>query len=401
MTAVGLDSVSTAAAARAGISRLRESDQFLDAHGSPIIESCIPWMYPQDEPAGPEEPEPEDEPEAEFSQAPDDVAATDEAEPGEQDEAVPEGDEELDAYELARQANDVDRVTRAARGCVEGVLAARFDGESGAGRKASLFLGVGQASRPGPRFEGAAHEVANGLLASLRHRAERADLTLIPTGNASVIRGLALAAARVGQDPATACLIGGIDSLLPLETLNWYEAARRLKSGSPGRNHGLSPAEAVGFVVVERLTSARSAGRPILAEVAGVGVAAEPNPFLSDRPSRGEGLTEACRMALAASAVPPGEIGAVLCDLDGEFHRAKEWALAEIRCFGNAVARPLFHPADCFGSIGAASAAVLVGIAAVGLSRGWFTKPVLVFCSDDAGECGALVLAPPRDSRPR
>jgi 3-oxoacyl-[acyl-carrier-protein] synthase-1 len=251
---------------------------------------------------------------------------------------------------------------------------------------------VAGASRPGPRFEGTAQEFANDLLASLQRWARQANLTVIDTGNTSVIHGLKLAAARLAEDPSSVCIVGGIDSLLSLETLNWYETAERLKSGSVGRNHGLSPAEGVGFLVVETAASAQRESRGILAEVAGIGLATESDPFFSERPSRGQGLTEACRTALAASAIPLGEVGTVLCDLDGEFHRAKEWALAELRCFGNAGARTLLHPADCLGSVGAASAALLISIAAVAFSRRWFTKPVLVFCSDDAGECGAVVL---------
>jgi 3-oxoacyl-[acyl-carrier-protein] synthase-1 len=157
----------------------------------------------------------------------------------------------------------------------------------------------------------------------------------------------------------------------------------------------LPPAEGVGFLVVETAESARRGARPILAEVLGLGLTTEPNPFLSDRPSRGEGLTAACRNALAASRIAAAEVGASLIDLDGEFHRAKEWAFAEARCFGGAGTRALVHPADCLGSVGAASGAVLVAIATAGFSGGWFTQPVLVVCSDDAGECGAVVLAPP------
>jgi len=44
------------------------------------------------------------------------------------------------------------------------------------------------------------------------------------------------------------------------------------------------------------------------------------------------------------------------------------------------------------GSIGAASGAILMNIAAVGLSRGWIEKYAMVFCSDDEGERGSVVL---------
>jgi 3-oxoacyl-[acyl-carrier-protein] synthase-1 len=399
MTGVGLDATSTAAAVRAGISRLRASDQFRDRHGNPVVESCIPWLAADDD----EEDEPEDA--APPDDGGDDDGDDDAGPEGPNDaaaaDAADEGGDVSDAWELARQSDDVQRVVDAARQCLAALLETHFPpGKPGAGA-AALVVGVAGSWRPGPRFEGAArpegagYEGARTLLGVLHGRFPRAELTLVPTGNASAIHGLALAAQRVASDPGALCVVVGIDSLLPIDTLNWYESAGRLKSVTPGRNHALSPAEAVGVLVVESAQSARRAGRRVLAEVAGVGIAVEPNPFLSDRPSRAEGLTAACRTALAARAPNGDGVGMVLADLDGEFHRSKEWALVQSRCFRAADAPPLLHPADCFGSVGAASGAVLVGIACAGLAGGWFTKPVLVVCSDDAGECGAVLLTPP------
>ena len=397
MTAVGLHAESTAASVRAGVSGLRLSDQYEDSSGSPIVESCIPWLKQEEEPPAANEPEPLDD-----GPAPGPAWDEEESEAGEgegiDEESEPEASEDADAYELARQADDVERAVQAAHECLAGLLMTYFGpGERGGGA-ASLFLGVAEGARPGPRFEGARQESANGLLALLSRRVVGAELSVLRTGNASSIHGLKLAAASLASDPSSMCVVGAFDSLLSNDTLNWYEAAERLKSGSLGRNHGLSPAEAVGFAVVEMVASAERSGRRILAEVAGIGLATEPSPVLSDRPSRGQGLTEACRIALAESGVPPREVSTVLGDLDGEFHRAKEWALAETRCFGSAGERVLVHPADCLGSVGASSSAVLIAIAAVGISRRWFTAPVLVFSSDDAGECGAVVLTPPSDS---
>lgn len=389
MTSVGLDSTATAAATRAGVSRLRESDQFNDTHGNPIIESCIPWLPADDEPSEVED--------ALAADSDDEDAAGLEMAAGDDEDAEADNNGALDPYDLARQTDDLRRVLQAAEQCFADLLEAHFPPRAPEGNTASLAVCVAGGWRPGPRFEGAAQEVAKELLISFRRRVPRADLTIIPTGNAAAIHGLALATQRVAANPMTVCVVAAIDSLLPLETLEWYESAGRLKSASPGRNHGLPPAEAVGFLVVETAQSAQRAGRQILAEISGIGLAIEPNPFLSDRSSRGQGLTEACRKALATSGVPAGDVGAVLADLDGEFHRAKEWALAETRCFGSAGAPALIHPADCFGSVGAASAAVLLGIAAIGLVQGRFTKPVLVICSDDAGECGAVMLTPRDD----
>jgi 3-oxoacyl-[acyl-carrier-protein] synthase-1 len=392
MTGVGLDAASTTAAVRAGLSRLRASEQFRDRHGSPVVESCIPWLPAEEE----EEP---DEDEALLSAEPEgleeDAEDEESAELAEDEETAddePDGEDEIDRWEVARQLDVVQRVHAAARESLTALLEALGAPASGS---ALVTLGVPGAWRPGPRFEGPESGIADALLAVARMRLRGAELTPIPTGNASAIRGLAFAAQRVGGASSGLCIVAGIDSLLGNDTLNWYESTERLKSATPGRNHALSPSEAIGFVVVESAQSAQRDGRRVLAEVAGIAVTAEPNPFLSDRPSRAEGLTQACQQALAAAGPVGTRVGAVLADLDGEFHRSKEWALVQSRCFRGAETLPLVHPADCFGSVGAASGAVLVAIAAAGFAQGWFTTPVLVVCSDDAGECGAVVLAPP------
>ena len=392
MTAVGLDAMSTATAVRAGISALRVSEQYDDSLGEPIIEACMP-LQPADVA---DEVAAQDIEAADDDPSPYDEADEDETASGDADaEAAEDEEDEEDIYGLARQADDVERVRDAARRCLAQLLDERFGDARASNRTVRLFLGAAPPDRPGPRFEGDEDELARELTAILRTRWQRAESEVIRTGHAAAIHALQLAAAGLNRDPASLYIVGAVDSLVAQETLNWYEDAQRLKSGSFGRHQGIAPAEGVGFLVVETEASARRAGRPVLATIAGMGLAAEPHPFVSDQPCQAQGLTEACVSALGDAGVAGQEIGAVLCDLDGEFHRSKEWALTEIRCFGTASERTLLHPADCYGTVGASSAAVLLTIGAAGLSGGWLKRPTLVFCSDDTGECGAVVLTPP------
>jgi 3-oxoacyl-[acyl-carrier-protein] synthase-1 len=378
ITAIGLDAASTAAASRCGISRLRQSRQYEDSYGSPIIESCLPILSRSTEP-----PEPED-----AEQVEDDLGTD---EPDSDDT-----DDEIDPYDLAREGDDVERITTAVLSCLDRLIVTGFPPSGSSTRHVVVLLGVAPMTRPGPRFEGPRQELGPAIAERLRPFAGHAEVLFVPTGNSSAIRALHAAQARLAETPSAVCIVGGFDSLLSLETLNWYEEAERLKSGSFGRNHGICPGEAVGLLVVESASAAKKEGRAPVAVLEGIGLATEPSPFLSDGPSRGVGLSTACRTALASGRVPSASIGTVLCDLDGEFHRAKEWALAEVRCLGRTEGRVLLHPADCYGSLGAASAAVLLTIGAESFARGWWTKPVLVSCSDDRGECGAVILSPER-----
>jgi 3-oxoacyl-[acyl-carrier-protein] synthase-1 len=395
MTPLGLDATSTAVAVRAGISALRMSDQFDDTQGEPILEACIPWLPEgasdedaDQEDAEQEDPDREDAADEEADEAPLEVVA---------EEGDPEADEErTHVYELARQCDESERIGSAARRSLDALLARVFGEPGGPSRPVTLLLTVAPSDRPGPRYEGPEGELVSELETLIRRVGGRTSVDVVSTGHAGGLRSLQRAIAGLKRDPSALYVIGAVDSLLALDTLTWLESAERLKSGTFGRHHGLAPAEAVGFVAVETETSARRGRRPLLATVGAVTLAQEPHPFVSDTPSRADGLTSACASALQEGGIGAHEIGTVLSDLDGEFHRAKEWALAEVRCLGEAGERALLHPADCFGSVGASSGVVLLVLAAIGLSRGWFAKPVLVVASDDVGECGAAILFPPR-----
>jgi len=337
ITAVGHNAGMTAASVRAGISRLEESNDYYDIEGNPIT--------------------------AAFLQG------------------------------ISDEANDVTRMRDIAKYCLENLLEKYFQNETGLVSEVNLLLGVAPLSRLGPRYEGESQELVNHLGTIVQKWTKKVTSQVITSGNSAVIRCIKIAGQLLKENPHCLCIIGGIDSLLALNTLDWFEEAERLKSGTFGRNQGFPPGEAVGFMLVEAKEAALGRKKKTMADVIGVGLANESASFLSERPSKGDGLTKACKAALSESSCDPGDIEAVLGDLNGEFFRAKEWEYAELRCFGNCNdARQLWQSADCMGSIGAASGAILMNIAAVGLSRGWIEKYAMVFCSDDEGECGSIVL---------
>lgn len=337
ITAVGHNAEMTAASVRAGISCLEESIDYYDIEGNPILTASIEGI----------------------------------------------GDDE----------DDVERMGSITKYCLSILLESYFQDGSNLENEIHLLLGVAPVSRPGPRYEGETKELVNHLGEMAQKWTKKVTPQVIRTGNSSVIQCIEVAGKLLKKDPHSLCIVGGIDSLLASDTLDWFEDSERLKSETFGRNQGFLPGEAVGFMLVETNEGALGRKKKALVEVVGVGLANEPAPFLSEKPSKGEGLTKACRTALSESSCDPADIEAVLGDLNGEFFRAKEWGYAELRCFGNCNdARQLWYPADCMGSVGAASGTTLMNIAAAGLSRGWIEKYAMVFCSDDEGECGSAIL---------
>lgn len=334
ITAVGHDGLLTAAAARAGLSRFHEHDSFLDQDGNPVT------IAPLREVEG------------------------------------------ADPYDTAA------RISNIATTCLKNMLNSYFSDLSQLPARIRLFMGVPATDRPGIHFE---NYCADPLKQILNDWTNVSRIEYIPKGNASLQYAVEAVSEEIAHSPDTLCIVGGIDSLLQQTTLDWLDQTGRLKSISQGRHQGLIAGEAVGFVIIEDIEQAARAGRPVLARIISHGLAEEPSPRASGRPSRNDGLTAVCHAAL--HDVQDKDIQAVFGDLNGEKSRAMEWSMADMRCFKERCEdRSLWHPADCYGDIGAASGVVLANMITQGFVRGWLSSPVLMVCSDDHGACGAMVL---------
>ena len=152
--------------------------------------------------------------------------------------------------------------------------------------------------------------------------------------------------------------------------------------------HGLCPSEAVAFLAIE--CERAPCPRPCLATVEAVATASEPHPYYDRVPTMADGLALVCREALREANVSPAQLDAVLLDMDGEHHRAHEWALVQSRCLAPADSYRLVHPADSYGSIGAASGVAMLAL--VSSARAWLDGTNLILMSDDEGPRGGVVL---------
>jgi 3-oxoacyl-[acyl-carrier-protein] synthase-1 len=283
-------------------------------------------------------------------------------------------------------------MNRVAKKCLTDFLDITFtDKGSDPPETICLLIGCATEMRPGMPFD------ILSLEEEVKNYTHEVITEYVRTGNPSAIHALEKASEIIQKSPETICIIGAIDSLLEPVTLEWFEKDQRLNAESIGRNQSFSPSQAVAFFSVESKQSAIKRNRTLLAEITGCYTAKEPSPFVSGLPSKGEGLTTSVRTVLTENTrkpFDPESIRHVFCDLNGEYYRAKEWGYAELRCFGNADNnRKLWHPADCMGNAGAASAGVLLTIAAEGLKKKWLEQNVLVFSSDDHGDCGAVILS--------
>ena len=180
----------------------------------------------------------------------------------------------------------------------------------------------------------------------------------------------------------------GVDSLIDVERLGLLDRSYRIKS-ERGVD-GAIPGEAAAVVC---LTSVGFAGADSLALVGTVGTGSESNLHDSDQASTGSGLQAAITAALAGHAgeSPPKW---VLCDLNGETYRSFEWGLTLGR-LGDAFGpvETLDHPVDCTGDVGAASAPLLLAIAANSFAKGCAPEAsALVWTASDDANRAALCL---------
>jgi 3-oxoacyl-[acyl-carrier-protein] synthase-1 len=182
-------------------------------------------------------------------------------------------------------------------------------------------------------------------------------------------------------------IIGGVDSHLFPRWLEPLDRAYRIHST---RNlDGFCPGEAAALLLLE---SAAKAGQRSLrpwAEMRTIASATyTPGPAGHDA---GMALADVLRHVIPAQAKTPP---LVVCDLNGELSRAREWGHALAR-LGKALPGPLAieHPAAVLGDVGAATGAVLLVTAAHALhTKHSERNSAVVWAASDGGERCAVLL---------
>lgn len=215
----------------------------------------------------------------------------------------------------------------------------------------------------------------------------------IYAGHAGVILAIDKAMKDLRMQRLNHCLIGGVDSLLEEETLEWLVKIKRLKTEeSPV---GLQPGEAGAFILLERYDTARERNADILAVILETTTGFEVDHLFTGKPAIGTGLSETLSRLISTTG-DGGKINWIITDQNGETYRAYEWSNALVRLsglfpgFGDV---SLSYPAISFGDTGAASGAVAICTAVWALVRGYAPSsfPIIV-SSSDKGERGAVLL---------
>jgi 3-oxoacyl-[acyl-carrier-protein] synthase-1 len=205
-------------------------------------------------------------------------------------------------------------------------------------------------------------------------------------GHAGALTLYASACRRLAEGQIKYALLAGAESYLFAHWLERLDHDYRIKSD---RNpDGFIPGEGAAFVLLEPAGQPEKNQRRSLARVGNVKGAQCPQTELSH--NTGTVLSRLLKDMLDSTTDAP----IIVCDLNGEPARMKEWGYTVVRLGEKLGAAPIVvHPADCLGDLGAASGPVHIGLSIHFLARQYARHPsALVWSASDSGERMAMLI---------
>jgi 3-oxoacyl-[acyl-carrier-protein] synthase-1 len=249
-------------------------------------------------------------------------------------------------------------------------------------------------SRPGGS-EQFGQAVAEALAAALRTDCPIADVEIIATGHCAGLMALEKATRTIRDGKAEFCLVGGVDSYLEPQTLEWLEECDQIHGAGIHNNAwGFIPGEAAGFCLLASPSALKEHRLQVGCEVLAVATTRENNLIKTDSVCLGQGLTEAFRQVFSALPSPLLKIDQIICDMNGEPYRADEFGFTIARTSERFVAAGQFlAPADCWGDVGAASGPLFLMLASAAAGKGHGKGPLtLGWTSSESGERSAVLI---------
>jgi 3-oxoacyl-[acyl-carrier-protein] synthase-1 len=210
-------------------------------------------------------------------------------------------------------------------------------------------------------------------------------------GHAGIASALRQAAADLEGGQVDTGIVGAIDSYVEPRTLRAAARARLLKTAEGST--GFLPGEAAAFFVVERAPDGSDGLRVALT---GLDTKGETRHMLAEEPPTGSALASAIEQSLRSLTTSGAHVGLVVGDLNGDERRALEWGYCLARLQGRhpVVSARLWTPASSFGETGCASGSLAICVAARGLRRGYAkSSHVAIALSSEGGEKAGICLS--------
>jgi 3-oxoacyl-[acyl-carrier-protein] synthase-1 len=232
----------------------------------------------------------------------------------------------------------------------------------------------------------------------LEHLAEQARVKLelrqsqvFRQGRAGGLVAVERALELLATGRTTQVLVGAVDTYCDTRLLAVLDAEDRLKV--KGLSDGFVPGEGAAFLFLGTVGEAKRQKRTPLARITSAGTGREPGHRYSTKPYLGEGLAQALRVLFERMPPQTSRIRCVYSGLNGESFSTKEWGVAYLRHsqYFETDFR-IEHPAEFTGDPGAALGPMMLALAAIGIRKGYRQEPCLVWCSSDREERAAVMI---------
>ncbi len=222
---------------------------------------------------------------------------------------------------------------------------------------------------------------------------EPGEVALFPRGHAASLLAMEFALERLQKGASDWCLVGGVDSYLHADTLEWLDANRQLKSKQ--NRSAFIPGEGAGFCLLT--DPARAPELPPLADILSVASDMEAARIKTEAICVGDSLCRVIRSATSCLDPRRQKISRTYCDINGERYRTDEFFYVPLRVWTPFVDANTYEaPAGSWGDVGAASGALFAALAIASRARGYSPgKYVLLWASSEAGLRSAATLALP------
>lgn len=148
-------------------------------------------------------------------------------------------------------------------------------------------------------------------------------------GHAGALLALKAAVEQVAHGRAELAIAGGLDSYLHVDTIDWLDQERRLARS--GTRAGFAPGEGVALLAVASQGAVKRLGMRALARVRAVASAQELRSIDSQEGLLGEGLSEAVSEATRELSLPGECLADLYGDINGERHRTDDWGFTVLR----------------------------------------------------------------------
>lgn len=253
-----------------------------------------------------------------------------------------------------------------------------------------LFFGI-----PEPR-PGLAEGMDRILTEKLKNRKRLTlpftDVVTFPRGHSAGLLALEAGWKYLQEGLQDFCLVGGVDTYLEAETLEWIDEGGQLKSGE--NRSGFFPGEGASFCLLASADAIAKLRLEVLGWVVAVASSREKNRIKTETICIGKGLTEAITGVTQKLRLPDEMVDYTICDMNGEPYRSEEFMYAVLRTHSALKDHTKFQtPADCWGDVGAASGPLMLMLGVASTIRGFGEGPrILIWNSSEGGDRAAALL---------